>query len=356
MNYVRNAWYVASWSEDLVPGKPFSIRILDEPIVIWRTPSGTLAALEDRCVHRLAPLSVGRCEGESLRCMYHGMLYSTAGKVTEIPGQDIIPPHAQVRSYPVVDRHSWIWVWMGDSAAADPSLIPPAVGADDPNYLLGRGEVNYTAEARLVNDNLLDFSHLTYVHASSFEATDTWVNSKAQVRQIERGVNIQRWNINDHDMVSGETLDRWTSYDYLVPGIMLMISGLFEAGSAEKYGQGPPDMSKAKRGVTFTNQAVTPLTPKTSRYLFSFGPHRDHGDEALRDLLISFVNKAFAEDKAMIEAQQRIVDATPDPTEMPTAADKAITLFNRLVERTCQAERARSKVATPAAPVSQQSV
>ena len=139
MTYVRNAWYVAGWSDDLETGVPFGIRILGEPVVIYRGGGGRLAALEDRCVHRLAPLSLGRCEGDNLRCMYHGLLFDADGKVVEIPGQELVPPQAKVRSYPAVDRHSWLWVWMGDPELADEGLIPPAVGFDDPDYILGRG-------------------------------------------------------------------------------------------------------------------------------------------------------------------------------------------------------------------------
>jgi len=92
--------------------------------------------------------------------------------VCEIPGQEQIPPHAEVRTSPVHEKHSW--VWMGEAAACDESPIPPAVGYDDPNYILGHGQTDCAAEARLINDNLLDFSHLSYVHINSFGASERW--------------------------------------------------------------------------------------------------------------------------------------------------------------------------------------
>jgi len=112
MSYVRNAWYVAVWSHEIKTETPFAMAILGERVVIWRTASGALHALEDRCVHRLAPMSLGRCEGEHIRCMYHGMLFNPDGRVVEIPGQDIISKQARVQRYAVVERHSWIWIWM----------------------------------------------------------------------------------------------------------------------------------------------------------------------------------------------------------------------------------------------------
>src|SRR5690349_7746988 len=88
MPYVRNTWYVAAWSHDVNGPTPFATTILGERIALYRSETGPTIALEDRCVHRLAPLSLGRREGDGLRCMYHGILYNAQGRAIEIPGQD----------------------------------------------------------------------------------------------------------------------------------------------------------------------------------------------------------------------------------------------------------------------------
>ena len=342
MNYVRNGWYVAGWTPDMEAEKPVAVSILGEPIVVYRAESGRLTALADRCVHRMAPLSLGRCEGENLRCMYHGLLFDPAGSVIEIPGQDKIPAQAKVRAYPVADRHSWIWVWMGDPAQADPALIPPAVGLDDPDYILGRGHLDYAAEARLINDNLLDFSHLSYVHANSFGATEDWAKDRPRVIPLPRGVRVERW-LTDQPGMRGrpktdQLQDRWSTYDFLIPGILLMTGGSYPQGTAAKLGFAPPDLADAKTGVTFTSQAVTPTAAGKARYFFSWGPRRDCGDEAMRDMLMGIADQAFGEDKLIIEAQQRVIDGAADPQVMPTTADKALILFNRLVDGFIRAE------------------
>jgi vanillate O-demethylase monooxygenase subunit len=342
MSYVRSAWYVAAWSHDLAPQKPYAITILGEPVVIYRSEAGRLIALEDRCVHRMAPLSLGRCEGERLRCMYHGLLFDPDGKVAEIPGQDIVPAQARVKSYVVAEKHSWIWVWMGEAEHADESLIPPAVGFDHPDFILGSGHLDYAAEARLINDNLLDFSHLSYVHANSFGATDTWARNRPVITPLPRGVRFERWITGEVGMRGrddGILHDRWSTYDFLIPGVLLMTGGYFEPGTAEKCGYGAPDLDDAAGGITFTSQAVTPMGDKTARYFFSWGPHRRCGDEAMRDSLMKLADMAFGEDKIMIEAQQKVIDRTPDPRIMPTSADKGVTLFNRLVDKLARAEQ-----------------
>ena len=347
MSYVRNAWYVAGWSHELAAETPFAISILGERIVIWRTASGALHALEDRCVHRLAPLSLGRCEGERLRCMYHGLLFDADGKAVEIPGQPQVTPQARVRRYAVVDRHSWLWVWMGEAEEADERLIPQAVGLDHPDYILGHGHLDYAAEARLINDNLLDFSHLTFVHSESFGSGPQFAESPARITPLERGIRYERWTENStgsSSRRSPEPMDSFMTYDFLIPGILLMTGGVFPLGTAKACDHGQPDLSQAVNGVTFTSQAVTPMGGKSARYFFSWGPHRDHGDPALRDMLMGMADKAFAEDKVMIEAQQRVIDDTPDPRIMPTVHDRGVTLFNRLVEKLARQESA-SKMA-----------
>jgi vanillate O-demethylase monooxygenase subunit len=256
--------------------------------------------------------------------------------VVEIPGQEKVPPQAQVRRYAVTERHSWVWIWMGDPEQADEGLIPPAVGLDHPDYILGHGQLDYAAEARLINDNLLDFSHLTFVHADSFGAGPQFAESPARITPLERGVRYERWTENtfgSSSRKSPEPMDSFMTYDFLIPGVLLMTGGVFPLGTARERDYGPPDYNEAVSGITFTSQAVTPMTDRTARYFFSWGPRRGHGDEAVRDTLMGIASQAFAEDKTMIEAQQRVIDMTDDPQVMPTAHDRGVTLFNRLVER-----------------------
>lgn len=351
--YVRNAWYVAGWSTDFEKLTPVGTTILGEPIVVYRTDSGQVVALEDRCVHRLAPLSLGRCEGANLRCMYHGILFDPSGKAVEMPGQDIIPKQAKVRKYPVADRHSWVWVWMGDPEKADEGLIPEAIGPGHPDWIMGTGSLDYNAEARLIHDNLTDFSHLTFVHANSFQVGGEWADMTPKITPLERGVRFDRWIPNAEGPAQtrdGTLSDGWISYDYLIPGILLMYSGSFPLGTAEKFDFKKPDYDLAISGVNFTSQAIVPTTEKTSRYYFTAGPHKDFGDEKLRDIIVGITHSAFAEDKRMIEGQQRIIDLSPGHRIMPTIHDRGVTLYNRLVEKVVREERGDVSASSNAQP------
>src|SRR5690349_1747127 len=87
-------------------------------------------------------------------------------------------------------RCRWVAARAPVCAAA---LIPPAVGYDNPNYILGHGQMDDVAEARLINDNLLDFSHLSYVHINSFGANEEWARGRPKVTTLENGVRVERW-------------------------------------------------------------------------------------------------------------------------------------------------------------------
>jgi vanillate O-demethylase monooxygenase subunit len=343
--YIRNCWYVAAWSHELGSGALISRTISNEAIVLYRTGNGGAVGLEDRCCHRFAPLSKGQLEGDDLRCLYHGLKFNRHGACIEIPGQDTIPPKARVKTYPVVEKHSWIWVWMGDPALADPALIPPAVGLDDPKWTLGCGQLDYDAGYQLINDNLTDFSHLSYVHRNSFGADEEWARTRPKITRIERGIRVQRWTRAPSFSPDGvrspdKMVDLWTSYDYLAPGILLMLSATYPPDTAERCGGEAPAADLAPIDENFTSQAVTPVTDSTSRYFFSWGPPAGEGSDAKAEMMLVVAHKAFAEDKVMIESQQQVINRNPPTQQVLTSADAGPVRMRMVIEQMIRAENA----------------
>lgn len=340
MTYAKNAWYVAGCDRDLEKGKPVQIMALGESIVLYRTGSDRIVALEDRCVHRLAPLSLGRCEGEKIRCMYHGLLFEPDGRCVEIPGQELIPNKARVRAYPIVVRQSWVWIWMGDPARADEGLIPSPIGYEqEADWHVDHGWVDYAAEAELVNNNLLDLSHIPFIHAASFGVGDNYAEERPVTTQIDGGLRLDRWTIDTTGSALGradDLVDHFVTYDFLIPGILLMWTGYFAAGTARALDFGRPDPARAIGGVNNTSHAVTPTTKGHCRFHFLSGVWKAHADRAGLDMMVQIQKMAFDEDRVIIEAQQKIIDITPDVQVMPTAHDFSVTLFNRAVERLAQ--------------------
>ena len=111
MTYLTNRWYVAAWAEE-IGDAPLARMIMDKPIVFYRTAGGVPVALADRCCHRALPLSMGQVIGDEIRCGYHGLRFDATGQCVDVPGQSTIPPDARVASYPVVERHRMVWIWM----------------------------------------------------------------------------------------------------------------------------------------------------------------------------------------------------------------------------------------------------
>lgn len=190
--FLRESWYVAARSAE-VTRQPLGRILLNEPVVLFRKESGEPVALEDRCCHRHLPLSMGKLEGDELRCGYHGLKFDASGKCVEIPGQDSIPPQARVRAYPIVEKFKWLWIWMGDPARADPGLIPSWWWADHPQWAFTQPEqIRVKCNYQLISDNVLDVTHLAYVHASSIGAPSI-TEFPATVEREERLVRLTRW-------------------------------------------------------------------------------------------------------------------------------------------------------------------
>ena len=170
---------------------------------------------------------------------------------------------------------------------------------------------------------------------------------------LPQGVRVERW-VTGRPIASIRStppelrFDRYQRYEFLLPGVLLMTGGVFTQGTAKRLEGEAPDLSQALdgrargmdggEGVTFTSQAGTPMTEKTSRYFFSWGPHVKHGDAGLRDTLMGIAGKAFTEDRTIIEAQQRVIDITPNPRVMPTTADRAVTIFNQILAKRLRIE------------------
>ncbi len=339
--FLSNTWYVAAWSHEIAADAMLARTITRVPLLLWRDQTGRVIALEDRCCHRAAPLSKGRREGDRIRCMYHGLLFDATGRCVEIPSQEFIPPAARVRSFPVVERFKWIWVWMGDPRRADESLIPDTHSLDDPEWRGVPGYLHYDANYLLITDNLLDFSHLSYVHETTLGGSAKYASARPKVTRSGRGVRVERWLIDDAPAPYLQTLktwqgnvDRWNIYDVVLPGVLLMDSGSAPTGT------GAPEGKRVDAAQFFGCQAVTPETASTSHYFFQ----QSHGfaleDPSVTESLTASVLAGFLEDKEIILAQQRILELNPDAPMLAMRMDTALASFRALIDKAIAEERA----------------
>lgn len=165
MTFLKNQWYCAGFSHDL-KDEPRAVKVLGQPVVMYRLPDGTPAALQDRCPHRFAPLSRGRVCGASIECAYHGLEFGADGNCTKNPwGDNLIPKAARVNAYPIVERDMLLWIWMGDAALAKrDTVLDLASFFNLAAHPVVWGGYKLSAHYELVVDNLMDLSHGLYLH------------------------------------------------------------------------------------------------------------------------------------------------------------------------------------------------
>lgn len=341
--FLKNCWYVAAWAHEIGADTILARRILGEPIVLFRLENGGLTALVDRCPHRLAPLSKGRLENHHLRCMYHGLVFDGTGRCIEVPGQERIGGYLKARSFPVIERDKYAWIWMGDAALADPSKIPDAHWQDDAGWRYKPGYIHYPdASYQLIMDNLLDFSHLGFVHENTLGGGRASGEVRANVETFDWGLRITRryGNVPIPAFVKAFIAfdgfcDRWQIYEWRIAGNMLIMnSGLAPAGTGALDGHIVPESC-----VLQSVQSLTPESERSTHYFYmqaheSKIAHPTAADELHRQLGI-----AFAEDKAMIEAQQKVIEEFPDEPFGGIAADFAVNQGRNLLQRMIEAER-----------------
>jgi vanillate O-demethylase monooxygenase subunit len=330
--FLKNAWYVAA-SDAEVTRALRAVTILGERIVLYRTEAGLPVALEDACAHRKLPLSMGRLKGDEVECGYHGMVYDCAGRCTRVPGTDRIPTAARVRRYPSASRDGLVWVWMGDEAIADPAKIFEVVHATDPGWGRNRGgSMTVACNYRYVNDNLLDPSHVAWVHRSSF-GNDACADTPVETTERPDGVIAARW-MRDVEvapfyraLVRFEgRCDRLQHYEVRYPSHAFIRAVFVPAGAADAEGVAHP-LAMIMDSYNF----MTPVDEHTTRYFWfqtrNFAPGDGELDRATDDA----VQAAFAEDKLVLEAvyagfrQQR----TP---KLDLAIDRAQLLFRRRLD------------------------
>lgn len=332
--YLRNSWYVAAWSVDLMD-KPVAITVLEEPVVLYRMADGAVAALEDRCPHRQLPLSMGLIVGNTLRCGYHGMAFDRAGSCVDVPSQAAIPPNARVRSYPATERYGWVWLWMGETARADPAMIPDFGLMTDPAYA-AVGKTNHVrASYQLVTDNLMDLSHVGFVHTTTIGNAAFGAKGKLTVRRTGQGVTARRLvadvpppptYVQSGRLPAGSNIDRWSNIDFISPCFVIIHTGGAQVGTGALEG-------RYEHGLNlWVMNAMTPETATTTNYFW--GSVRSHalGDPEADAFLFAAVSEAFEEDRRVLEAQQAALTRPGSSWPVALKGDAASIEARRVVD------------------------
>ncbi len=163
-NYPLNCWYVVAASDEVGPTL-LARQVLDTRLVLFRQASGVVAALEDRCAHRAAPLSMGELVDDQVVCRYHGFTYAPNGQCVRVPSQRHVPYGARVRDFPIHESPPFVWAWLGDPGRSTGVEPPDVPELREPGWAVLGGSLQVAANYLLLHDNALDRTHFPFVHA-----------------------------------------------------------------------------------------------------------------------------------------------------------------------------------------------
>jgi vanillate O-demethylase monooxygenase subunit len=334
--FPKNAWYVAC-TPDEIDAKPLGRTICNERIVFYRGEQGRAAAVEDFCPHRGAQLSLGRvCEGK-LVCGYHGLVMGCDGKTVSMPGQRV-QGFPKIRAYPVVEKYGFVWVWPGDAAAADPAAIHHLEWAENPAWAYGGGLYHVKCDYRLMVDNLMDLTHETYVHADSIgqkEIDETPVTTRTEGERVvtSRFMNgvlappFWRANLRGNGLADDVPVDRWQVCHFVPPSHVMIEVGVAHAGKGGYHADPKDKVSSVV--VDF----LTPETDTTMWYFWGMARNFNPGDANLTAQIRTGQGQVFAEDTAVLEAQQRNLLAYPDRRLLMLNIDAGGVQARRVIDR-----------------------
>ena len=299
MNFLRNAWYMAGWADEIGAGG-LARRLIGKPVFLYRRTDGGIAALLDRCPHRFAPLSMGMRDGDMVVCGYHGLAFSAEGRCVRNPFGPRIPAGSGIPAFAVEERDGIAWLWGGTPAEADPALIPDfAFVPDSPHSRTVRGYTLMQANYEYGTDNLLDLSHIEFVHKGTFAGQGVIFAGEHSVTLEGDTLHSNWWMPNiappsvAHGLYPPEAkVDHWLDMRWNAPASMRLHVGVAPHGAGREAGFQLPQA-----------HILTPADAHTSHYFWSTTRYNDLDNPRVDAMLEALFGEAFdVEDKPMIEA------------------------------------------------------
>ena len=340
-SFPLNAWYACAYDVEL-QRELLARTVCNQKLVMYRKLDGSVAILEDACWHRLLPLSKGRLNGDEVTCGYHGLVYNADGRCTHMPSQETINPSACVRSYPVLEKHRFVWVWPGEAALADPALVPDLHWNDDPAWAGDGKMIRVACDYRLVLDNLMDLTHETFVHGSSIGQAAV-AEAPFVATHGDRSATVTRWMEGiaappfwakqiRHGIGYEGPVDRWQIIRFEAPATINIDVGVAQAGTGAPKG----DRSKGVNGYVLNT--ITPETDKSCLYFWAFARNYSLHDQRLTHELREGVASIFREDELILEAQQQAIDEHPGYSFYNLNIDAGSMWMRRLIDKMIAAE------------------
>lgn len=343
MSFLMNAWYVAAFSGELSMDKPLARTIVGLPLVFYRDDHRKASALADRCAHRFAPLSRGRVVAGAIECPYHGLRFDGHGACVLNPhGDGRVPDRAAVRSFPTLERYGAIWVWPGEPSRAAVTPLPDFEFLDPRHNFTSTGYLLSCAHYQLSVDNILDLSHVQFLHpetlgsdAVAAGAVESFAQGDAVwVRRSVTGERLPPLIARAFQVPEGALADRRFEVCWVPPGLLILIVRVRPSGMAPEFEQ-----------VSTSAHWLTPQTESSTHYFFAFGVPHSMGFEGVAVLhaaVEALAGPFRDEDLPMLEAQQQVMgdrefwSMQPVLLPMDAGALRARRIMERLIAHEAQ--------------------
>lgn len=305
--YLLNCWYAAALSREIPAEGLLSRQLLDTGVLLYRRADGTPVALHDRCPHRFVPLSMGRREGDEVVCRYHALRFDCSGACTHNPhGHGRIPAAARVRSFPLLERWGFVWIWMGD-APADPAKLPDFSPLDDgPASGIGHTSMSMKANYELIIDNVMDLSHVDHVHGEIISTRGQLTPQIPPVKEENGSVSVRwEWQQTPPILILANFLPEpaaaarhFVTVTWHAPATIQLSIGATQDADA------PLDLAHTQG--QYDLHTCTPASATETHYFFATRRNHLVDDEAYNQMKIEAMHGAFVgEDGPIIEAAQR---------------------------------------------------
>ncbi len=329
-NYPYNCWWVAGFSDE-VSREMLGRWLLDTPVLLYRKEDGTAVAMENRCPHRGAPLSLGCLKGDAVQCGYHGFSFAADGTCIDVPSMKKPPTSASVRSFPVIEQKPFVWIYLGDPAVLNNVPPPPVLDwSQDDDFALVHGRMDIAANYMLLKENVLDLTHFGYVHAKTFKITD-WVDPPSFSTDGDTTTFHQSFRHSPLPPLFADALGLPLGMPYNRENYGSFLSPALQEGAVDFCDPATGDITGRFR----VSHATTPIDPVSMHYFWLLG--RDHGNspEQMAELE-KMTEIGFAEDEEMIEAIQAVTSRDPrgsNAPEISVKTDTAGVQARRIVQR-----------------------
>lgn len=302
--YLVNAWYVAALSTEVGPEAFLNRKLLGTSVVIYRDADGAPVALHDRCPHRFAPLSLGTREEDEVVCPYHGLRFDRRGFCTHNPhGKGTLPGKPVLRTFTIVEKHGFLWIWMGEGEA-DHARLPdfPTLDqghADGIGHTYMKLPVNY----RMILDNVMDLSHVDHVHGEIITTRGQLSPLIPQVEETDTSVAAAwEWRQTPPILILNQFLPRpqeearhWIRVSWTAPANIQL--SLYCAQDDTPVFEGPGQ---------YDLHTLTPEDDGTTHYFFCTRRNHIEDDAGYNAMKIQAMHEAFeTEDGPLIAAAER---------------------------------------------------